>query len=201
MKWTWASWTSKWTSKWIWLAMAGLGIAGFAGAQEQDTGDFEPDESIESEPSESESYQPSQDIVTDESHKPSMSMGESTRDSPTITEYGLEETAASKGDEALTRNRGQSRAKAEDLEGKTVVTLSGDEVGRIGRVGKSPEFEERVATIDVGEFLGVGEKTIAVPLSKLHRSEADGDRVRISIMRTAIEAQPEFDESTLQPEQ
>lgn len=187
--------------KWILLTMASLGLAGYAGAQEEDTGTSQPDESIVSDPRESENYDPSRDIVTDESRKPTMSMGESRRDSPLNTEYGPEETTGSNGDAALAKNRGQSRAKAADLEGKTVVSLSGEEIGRIGQVGKSPEHDERVATIDVGGFLGVGEKTIAVPLSKLHRSESDGDRVRISMMRTAIEAQPEFDESALTTEE
>lgn len=187
--------------KWIVLTMAGLGLAGFAAAQEDDTAASQTDESIVTEPSESENFDPNRDIVTDESRKPTMSMGESRRDSPLNTDYGPEETGGSDGDAALAENRGQSRAKAADLEGKTVVSLSGEEVGRIGQVGKSPEHDERVATIDVGSFLGVGEKTIAVPLSKLHRSEADGDRVRISMMRTAIESEPAFDESALTTEE
>ena len=170
------------------LAMAALGVAGFAAAQEQDTGAADPDENFRSAPSESENYDPSRDIVTDESRKPTMSMGEAGRDSPLITEYGPEETGDSRGDPALVKSRGQSGAKAADLEGKTVVTLTGDEVGTIGQVGKSPGSGERVATLDVGGFLGVGEKTIAVPLSRLHRSESDGDRLRISMMRTAIES-------------
>lgn len=182
--------------KWMVLTMAGLGLAGFAAAQD-DTGASQSDASIVSKPREAESFDPKSGIVTDESRKPSMSIGESRRDSPLNTDYGPEETTNGNGDAALTRNGGQSRAKAGQLEGKTVVTLSGDEVGQIREVGKSPEHEERVATIDVGGFLGVGEKTIAVPLSKLHRSEADGERVRISMMRTAIESQPEFDESAL----
>ena len=188
--------------KWILPALAGLGLAGVATAQEEDTETYEPDESIVSEdPDASERLDSSRDIVTDEDLKPNMSVGESRRDSPLATEYGMEETAGSDGDASLAKNRGQSRAKAADLEGKTVVTLSGEEVGQIGEVGKSPEHEERVATIDVGGFLGVGEKTIAVPLSKLHRAEADGEQVRISMMRSKIEAEPEFDEAALTPDE
>lgn len=187
--------------KWIVLTMAGLGLAGFAGAQEE-TGEYDPDRDIVSEtPEPSETYDPSRDIVTDESRKPSMSLGEDKRDSPLNTEYGLEDSAASDGGAGLAKNEGLSKAKADDLEGRTVVTLTGDEVGEIRAVGKSPSHGERVATIDAGGFLGVGEKTVAVPLSELHRTPSDGENVRIALLRSSIESLPEFDESELTQEE
>lgn len=184
--------------RWIVLTMAGLGIAGFAGAQEE-TEEYDPGRDIVSKtPEASEAYEPSRDIVTDESRTPSMSMGESKRDSPLNTEYGSED---SNGDAALAESEGLSKAKAEDLEGRTVVTLTGDEVGEIRAVGKSPSHEERVATIDAGGFLGVGEKTVAVPLSELHRTPSDGETVRIALLRSSIESLPAFDESALEPDE
>jgi hypothetical protein len=186
--------------RWIVLMTAGLGIAGFAGAQEE-AEEYDPGRDIVSEtPEASEAYDPGRDIVTDESRKPSMSMGEGKRDSPLNTEYGPEDSPASNGDAGLAKNQGLSKAKAEDLEGRTVVTLTGDEVGEIRGVGKSPSHEERVATIDAGGFLGVGEKTVAVPLSELHRTPSDGEAVRIGMLRTSIESLPAFDESELEPD-
>lgn len=187
--------------RWIVLMMAGLGIAGVAGAQEE-TEEYDPGRDIVSEtPEASETYDPSRDIVTDESRKPSMTMGEAKRDSPLNTEYGPEDSAASDGDSGLAKNHGLSKAKAEDLKGRTVVTLTGDEVGEIREVGKSPSHEERVATIDAGGFLGVGEKTVAIPLSELHRTPSDGETVRIAMLRTSIESLPAFDESELEPDE
>jgi hypothetical protein len=43
------------------------------------------------------------------------------------------------------------------------------------------------------------QKTIAVPLSKL--KAAEGEVVRIWMMRTSLEAEPEFDESELAPDE
>lgn len=187
--------------RWIVLTIASAGLAGgFASAQEEETGDYDPDRDIVTEsPQESETYEPGRDIVTDEDRQPNVSLGEAKQDSPLNTEYGSEDFAGSNGDAALARNQGLSKAKAEELEGRTVVTLTGDEVGQIREVGQSPGHQERVATIDVGGFLGVGQKTVAVPLSRLHRAPSDGERVRISMMRTSIEALPEFDESALTP--
>lgn len=185
--------------RWTMLMMAGLATAGFAGAQEA-TEEFDPGRDIVSEtPEASEAYEPSRDIVTDESRKPSMSMGEGKQDSPVNTDYGSEDSG--NGDPGLAKNQGLSKARAHDLKGRTVVTLSGDEVGEIREVGKSPSHEERVATIDAGGFLGVGEKTVAVPLSELHRTPSDGDTVRIAMLRTSIESLPAFDESQLEPDE
>ena len=186
--------------RWIVPTIASFGLAGFAAAQE-DTGEYDPDRDIVSETPASETYEPGRDIVTDESRKPSMSMGESKRDSPLNTEYGLEESAAANGDALLADSQGLSKAKAEDLEGRTVVTLTGEEVGEIRAVGKSPSHEERVATIDAGGFLGVGEKTVAVPLSELHRAPSDGETVRIALLKSSIDSLPTFDESELEPDE
>lgn len=84
---------------------------------------------------------------------------------------------------------------AEELEGKKVLTLTGEEVGEIDDVGTSATQQARVATVEVGGFLGIGEKTIAIPLSELQSSVSDEDSVRTSMTRTSIEALPEFDES------
>lgn len=182
------------------VAIACLGLAGPAVAQDEEAGEFGPDEDIATDtPESSETYEPGRDIVTDEDLKPDVSLGEKKLDSPLNTEYGSEDVTATNGEADLEHDRGLAQAKAGDLEGRTVVTLTGEEVGEIGKVGASPEHDERIATIDVGGFLGVGEKTIAVPLSNLHRTPSDGEEVRISLMKTSMESAPAFDESTLTP--
>lgn len=183
--------------KWVVLAGAGVCLAGgFAAAQEQETGEYDPDRNIVSE-APAEPVDPSQSIVTDEDLKPKVALGDSKTDSPLNTEYGIEDSPTAGSDGALTSNRGLTKAKADYLAGKKVVTLDGKEIGEIRKVGKSPSHDERVATIDAGGFLGVGSKTIAVPLSRLHQSPSDGDNIRLSMMRTSLEEEPEFDEAQL----
>lgn len=87
---------------------------------------------------------------------------------------------------------GLSDMSVEELQGTTVVTATGEEIGEIDRIGHSEEHQERVATVDVGGFLGVAEKTIAIPLSELETS-SDGN-VQTTLTKETIESQEEFDE-------
>jgi sporulation protein YlmC with PRC-barrel domain len=88
-----------------------------------------------------------------------------------------------------------TQMSADELEGMTVTTGEGEELGTIEQVGYSDTHQEKVATINVGGFLGVGEKMIAVPLSKLEMGSDDSIVTRMS--REEIQSQPEFDPSDL----
>lgn len=87
---------------------------------------------------------------------------------------------------------GLADMSVEELEGKTLVTESGEEIGQVASVGQSEQHQERVATVDVGGFLGVAEKTIAIPLSELEVS-ADGN-IMTTLTKEAIESRESFDE-------
>lgn len=87
---------------------------------------------------------------------------------------------------------GLADMSVEELEDMTLVTESGEELGQIERIGQSEQHQERVATVDVGGFLGVAEKTIAIPLSELELS-ADGNVVT-SLTKESIESRESFDE-------
>ena len=84
---------------------------------------------------------------------------------------------------------------ASELEGKVVKTATGEEIGEIDAVWTSSTApDERVATVEVGGFLGMGEKTIAIPVSDLQQLTTD-DSYETSMTRGTIEAQPDFDQS------
>lgn len=82
---------------------------------------------------------------------------------------------------------------ADKLSGKSVVTDTGEEIGQIDQVGYSATHQERVAVVEAGGFLGVGEKRIAIPLSELEMGS--DDNVKTSMSRESIESQEEFDEA------
>ena len=88
-----------------------------------------------------------------------------------------------------------SKMSPDELAGKTVMTTSGEEIGTIEQVGYSKTDKEKVATINVGGFLGVGEKLIAVPLSELKMGSDDS--LQTTMTREEIQSQPEFDPSSL----
>lgn len=166
------------------LVIAGLSLAsGLTVAQEQ----------------EDQAFDSNRDIVSEPKPEPQTSMGERQQDTEVQSDYGTEHTQESAtqttSPSASTTSEGLSNMTAEELEGKKVVTLTGEEIGEIGAIGESPAHGGRIATVEVGGFLGVGEKTIAIPLSDLDKSVSDEESVRTTLTRSAIESQPEFDES------
>lgn len=177
------------------LVIAGLGLAsGLAVAQEQEDQEFNPN----------------RDIVTEPKSEPQTSMGEQQQETEVQSDYGQESTQSSDmhtttpTDPTMsegTRSAGLTDMTADELEGKKVVTLTGEEVGEIGEVGESPAHGGRIATVEVGGFLGIGEKTIAIPLSDLDKSVSDEDSVQTSMTRSMIESQAEFDESGFTPDE
>ena len=106
------------------------------------------------------------------------------------TQDSASQSASTYGEEV---GKDISEMSAEDLSGKTVVTATGEEIGDIDEVGYSSTHQERVAIIEAGGFLGVGEKRIAVALSDLEAGT--DDTVKTSLTRESIEAQEEFDEA------
>lgn len=91
---------------------------------------------------------------------------------------------------------GAGPASTATLPGKTVITAQGEEVGTIEQVGYSRQHDARVATVNVGGFLGAGDKVIAIPISELGLGGED-DFVTTSMDRTSLETAREFDPSEL----
>lgn len=105
---------------------------------------------------------------------------QSTTEDPASSEEGLY------GHEAGMQH-GVSEKSADELKGMTVVSDTGEEIGQVDRVG-----QERVVTVDVGGFLGVGEKTVALRASELEISPEG--HLQTTLTREELEARPEFDE-------
>ena len=121
---------------------------------------------------------------------------QSQTDTTTETDTYSSQTEAGTTDRSEWKDKAHkdvSQMSSEKLSGKTVVTATGEEIGEIDEVGYSSTHQERVAVIEAGGFLGVGEKRIAIPLSELEISE-DGN-VKTTMTRDAIEMQEEFDEA------
>lgn len=84
---------------------------------------------------------------------------------------------------------------AEDLEGTYVYGANDETVGEIGSLVLGDDGKIAEVVINVGGFLGIGEKPVAVTWDELQvLKNAEGDDVRIYIDSTeeALEAQPEY---------
>lgn len=106
------------------------------------------------------------------------------------------QSASTYGDEI---GKDMSEMSADKLSGKSVMTSTGEEIGEIDEVGYSATHQERVAVIEAGGFLGVGQKRIAVPLSELQMGT--DDNVQTTMSRESIESQEEFDDANFTPDE
>lgn len=79
----------------------------------------------------------------------------------------------------------------EEIVGKTVVSQQGEDIGQIEEVVTDSNTQQQLAVIDVGGFLGMGEKSVAVSFDQLQLS-ADG-RVQSDLTRETLQSQPEYD--------
>jgi sporulation protein YlmC with PRC-barrel domain len=85
--------------------------------------------------------------------------------------------------------------QASDLIGKTVY--SGEEtVGEISDLVLAKEGEMRAALIDVGGFLGVGEKTVGIPFDKLQITKAEdgSEQVTVAMSKEELEQLPAIEQ-------
>ncbi|KQI70546.1 hypothetical protein AN191_17290 [Loktanella sp. 5RATIMAR09] len=84
----------------------------------------------------------------------------------------------------------------EDLTGAPVMGVNDEEVGEIGELLLTGDGTLDRAVIDVGGFLGLGEREVAVSLNELtimRMGDSDEFRVYIDASQDALEQQPEYE--------
>ena len=69
--------------------------------------------------------------------------------------------------------------KRDDIVGKWLADKNGNDVARIADVKTSPDGKIQAAEIDVGGFLGIGSRRVAVPVDELR---SKGDRIEATSM-------------------
>lgn len=86
---------------------------------------------------------------------------------------------------------------ASNIIGETVYNGTGDEAENIGEVKDivmAKDGSAESVVIGVGGFLGIGEKSVAIPFDKIDWAEKDGDRwVVVATTVDELKALPEFD--------
>jgi hypothetical protein len=90
---------------------------------------------------------------------------------------------------------GTSQLTEADVVGQTVVSQDGEEIGTVVQVVEGDTgMGQKMAIVEVGEFLGIGEKQVAIELDRLSLG-ADG-QVRSDVTEDTLESMPEYDSST-----
>lgn len=87
---------------------------------------------------------------------------------------------------------------AENLTGTTVYGANEENVGEIGDVILTPEGQVDSVIVDVGGFLGIGEKEVAIGMDNLaFMTDENGELyLYTEFTQEELEAQPAYDEST-----
>ena len=114
------------------------------------------------------------------------------------------------GDQPGTRPEGQTMPGADgetmpgassaltetNVVGQTVVSQDGEEIGTVVQVVQGQPGQPgqgQLAVVEVGEFLGIGEKQVAIEMSRLSMG-ADG-QIRSDVTEDTLESMPEYDAS------
>jgi sporulation protein YlmC with PRC-barrel domain len=90
------------------------------------------------------------------------------------------------------------QVRASTLMGQEVLGPDQESIGEISDLVLQEDGETRAALIDVGGFLGVGEKEVAIPFDQIEVSE-DGDEaiLTVALTREELEQLPAFEQATI----
>ena len=91
----------------------------------------------------------------------------------------------------------EQRIKADDLEDKTVVSSTGDEIGEVEKIVRGKQDDKLQAVVEVGGFLGMGEKEVTMPLSEL-KMQNDQLVAPQTASKDQLKSQAKYDESQYQ---
>jgi sporulation protein YlmC with PRC-barrel domain len=80
-----------------------------------------------------------------------------------------------------------------DYVNKDIYNRAGEQLGTIKDVLVGPDGKMAAAIINVGRFLGIGDKEIAVPFSAIQQQRSDsGQRIVVDVTKDNLQAAPAF---------
>ncbi len=104
------------------------------------------------------------------------------------------QTPAYSGDVAF-MSADKNQIRASTLVGKEVYGADDQSIGGVSDLVLEKDGGTRVALIDVGGFLGIGEKTVAVPFDELHFAQAENGeaKVTVAMSKEQLEQMPTYE--------
>ena len=166
-----------------------VGMAGCDAGDPADPGTPEPESSAMYDSADE--TDPATDPATDSASDPmtDSQMGAEDRIQQAQEEAGqAQDSMTDMGDSALDS---LDTIGTEEVVGKTVVSQQGEEIGEVKEIVLDNDSQQHLAVLDVGGFLGIGEKSVAVAFEELQLSE-DG-RIQSNLTRESLQSQPEYD--------
>ncbi|HLT91108.1 MAG TPA: PRC-barrel domain-containing protein [Woeseiaceae bacterium] len=87
---------------------------------------------------------------------------------------------------------------ADQLVGKPIVSQEGEEIGDIQEIVTDPTSNQKFAVVDVGGFLGVGQKSVVIGLDEL-RMASGQDRIESDLTRQEVQTMTEYSPGDYEP--
>ena len=188
----------------IWAGSALLALAGCdAGNQQQDPGApatedpssdnmamYEPDDSAGSETGMADDPTTADDPYS--TTDPSM-----TSDDPLMGSDRSQQ--GQQGQTGMSSGQSLESMSPDQIVGKTVVSAEGEEIGEVQEIVQDPATSEKFAVVDVGGFLGVGQKSVTIALNELQTSQGGEDRLESDLTRQTLETKTEYTPGEYEP--
>lgn len=95
------------------------------------------------------------------------------------------------GQQAFLNQQQSDQMLASNLIGKNILDKNNARIGEINDLLISQDGQVAAALVGVGGFLGIGEKTVAIPYDALNRSP-QSDQLTVSYTRQDLEQAPQF---------
>jgi sporulation protein YlmC with PRC-barrel domain len=86
---------------------------------------------------------------------------------------------------------------ADQIVGKPIVSREGEEIGDVQEVVTDPTSGQKFAVVDVGGFLGVGQKSIVIAFDELQMSGED--RLQSDLTRETLQTKTEYSPGDYEP--
>lgn len=132
-----------------------------------------------------------------------------TTDDPTTADdpYSTTDPSMTSDDPLMGSDRSQSQTgmageqsletmSADKIVGKPIVSREGEEIGDVQEVVQDPTSGQKFAVVDVGGFLGVGQKSIVIAFDELQMS---GDRLQSDLTRETLQTKTEYSPGDYEP--
>ncbi|MEX2123621.1 MAG: PRC-barrel domain-containing protein [Woeseia sp.] len=162
-------------------ALFAAGMAGCDAGDPADPGTPEPESSAMYDTGEAD---PATDSMTEDRTPAEESMQQARQE----VEEQQDRSSADPADSALDS---LDSIGTEEVVGKAVVSQQGEEIGEITEIVMDNDSQQHLAVVDVGGFLGIGEKSVAVAFDELQLS--DDGRIQSDLTRETLQSQPEYD--------
>jgi len=97
-------------------------------------------------------------------------------------------------------NVSADQIRASTLIGQRVYGPENESIGKISDLVLEKEGDTRVALVDVGGFLGIGSKTVALPFTDLKFSKPDANsepQVNVAMTKDQLKSLPKYDKAAL----